>query len=134
MSMTAGTCTMAVSASGTTYTAAYAGSGMALALIQARGPVLLTQLNAAIATVVAATKPPSPPLTAIPASAIASAQAAATNLATESQAMASGLVTYLTTNAKATITTSTSCGVMPSATTPGTALGPPAAAVTLAIS
>ena len=104
---------------------------MSLTLIQARGPVLVAQLNAAIASVAAATLPPSPALTAIPAASLTGAQAAASNLSTETQAIASGLVTYMQANAVAVI--SSSLGGLQTSTASGSATNAPAVQKTIPI-
>jgi ribonuclease PH len=99
--MTAGTCTMTVSATGITLTATYGGSGMALSIIQQRGPVFLTQVNAAFAALAAAANPASPPITSLSTATIAQMQLSATNLAEDSQAQAAGIVSYVQANAVA---------------------------------
>ena len=57
-----------------------------------------------------------------------------TETARKATAYAAGIVGYIQANAKATITTGTSCGVLPTTIAPGYHIDPPVAAVPLSIS
>lgn len=126
MAMTVGTASMTLASSGLVVTATYAGSGMALALIQARGPAFLTSLNASLSAAAAAGANAQPPFTSLPATAanpsfpsLAGYQAGATTLAVAAVADANAIVPYIQANATAVV--STSLGGLQNGTSPPTA-------------